>query len=293
MCRRANWAATSGARGRLDPRAPLAPPGRVLRAGSAEPGTSSGLTGAAGMGIVAWMMRISTRRSGALAAAVVLAAAGCGGGGGGERERAPAPRAASPSASPTATPLPEPDGKLAKNPTGLAQDLERTDRALRLAVDEWVRSDPSRTGPPDAVVHLALRQQRIYRVLAKDDGLEKRTRDLLPGGVAAATRDNTVAVRKLLELAKPEDDLGKFRTREPLPAGVLLKHFKDAGKRFGIDWQVLAAIMLVETKYGRIKSPSWAGAKGPMQFLPATCGSTGWAATSTTRATRSWGPPTT
>ncbi|TDB94315.1 lytic transglycosylase domain-containing protein [Actinomadura sp. 7K534] len=222
------------------------------------------------MGIVAWMMRISTRRSGALAAAVVLAVAGCGGGGGGERERAPAPRAASPSASPTATPLPEPDGKLAKDPKGLAQDLERTDRALRLAVDEWVRSDPSRTGPPDAVVHLALRQQRIYRVLAKDDGLEKRTRDLLPGGVAAATRDNTVAVRKLLELAKPEDDLGKFRTQEPLPAGVLRKHFGDAGKRFGIDWQVLAAIMLVETKYGRIKSPSWAGAKGPMQFLPAT-----------------------
>ncbi|WP_165970306.1 lytic transglycosylase domain-containing protein [Actinomadura sp. 6K520] len=216
------------------------------------------------------MMRISTRRSGVLAAAAVLAVAGCGGGGDGERERAPTPRAASSSAAPAATPLPEPNGELAKDAGGLAQDLERTHRAMMLAVDEWVRGDPSRTGPPDAVVHLALREQRIYRVLAKDGGLEKRTRELLPDGVAGPARDNVVAVRKLLKLAKPADDLGKFRTREPRPAGVLLKHFQDAGKRFGIDWQVLAAIMLVETKYGRIKSPSWAGAKGPMQFLPAT-----------------------
>ncbi|XRQ15873.1 lytic murein transglycosylase [Actinomadura welshii] len=215
------------------------------------------------------MMRISMRRSGALAAAAVLAVAGCGGGGG-EPERAPDTGAASPPASPSAPPLPAPNGELAKDPKGLAADLERTHRALGPAVDEWVRGDPARNGPPAAVVHLSLRQQRLYRVLARDPGLEKRTRDLLPGGIAGPTRDNVVAVRKLLELAKPEDDLGKFRTREPLPAGELLGHFKAAAKRFGLDWRVLAAIMLVETKYGRIKSPSWAGAHGPMQFLPAT-----------------------
>ncbi|TDC96471.1 lytic transglycosylase domain-containing protein [Actinomadura sp. 7K507] len=166
--------------------------------------------------------------------------------------------------------MPEPNGKLAKDPEGLAADLERTHRALGPAVDAWVRSDPGRTGPPDAVVHLALRQQRLYRVLAGDSGLERRTIARLSGAVAGQTRDNVTAVAKLRELAKPEDDLGKFRTREPPRAGVLLKHFKDAGKRFGIDWRVLAAIMLVETKYGRVKSPSWAGAQGPMQFLPAT-----------------------
>ncbi|TDC70514.1 hypothetical protein E1200_05115 [Actinomadura sp. GC306] len=215
------------------------------------------------------MMRISMRRCGALAAAAVLAVAGCGGGDG-EGERAPAPRAASPSASPSESPLPEPNGELAKDPEGLAADLERTHQAMGSAVDQWLRADPARTGPPASIVHLSLRQQRIYRALAKDEGLEKRTRKLLPGELAGAARDNAVAARKLLELAKPEDDLGKFRTREPRPAGELLKHFEDAGKRFGLDWQVLAAIMLVETKYGRIKSPSWAGAKGPMQFLPST-----------------------
>ena len=37
-----------------------------------------------------------------------------------------------------------------------------------------------------------------------------------------------------------------------------------------MDWEVLAAIMLVETRMGRIHSRSSAGAQGPMQFLPAT-----------------------
>ncbi len=203
-----------------------------------------------------------------MAVAAAVAAAGCGTG---EAEREPAPAAPpTASASPSEPPLPEPNGKLPKDAEGLAADLERTHRALGPAVDEWLRADPARTGPPDAVVRLALRQQRLYRVLAKDRGLERRTVDLLPGEVAGPARDNAIAVRKILELAKPEDDLGKFRTAEPLPAGVLLEHFKDAAKRFGIDWQVLAAIMLVETKYGRIKSPSWAGAQGPMQFLPST-----------------------
>ncbi|MGP4029053.1 lytic murein transglycosylase [Actinomadura sp. 3N407] len=213
---------------------------------------------------------MSKRRSGALAVAAVLAVAGCGGGGDGGREQAPPPRGASPSASPSASPLPEPNGRLAKDPRGLAEDLNRTHRAIGPAVDEWVRSDPRRTRPPAAVVHLALRQQRLYRALAEDPGLERRTLARLPGAVADQTRDNVTAVGKLLELAEPADDLGEFRTREPPPAGVLLEHFKDAAKRFGVDWRVLAAIMLVETKYGRIKSPSWAGAKGPMQFLPAT-----------------------
>ena len=37
-----------------------------------------------------------------------------------------------------------------------------------------------------------------------------------------------------------------------------------------MEWEVLAAINLVETGLGRIHADSVAGAQGPMQFMPAT-----------------------
>ena len=35
-------------------------------------------------------------------------------------------------------------------------------------------------------------------------------------------------------------------------------------------WEVLAAINFVETGFGRMRNRSYAGAQGPMQFMPAT-----------------------
>lgn len=47
--------------------------------------------------------------------------------------------------------------------------------------------------------------------------------------------------------------------------------YKDAGKRFGIPWQILAAIHSCETgQSGNTTITSYAGATGPMQFMPAT-----------------------
>jgi membrane-bound lytic murein transglycosylase B len=61
-----------------------------------------------------------------------------------------------------------------------------------------------------------------------------------------------------------------FRIRHPQGADALLGYFREAESRFAVDWEVLAAIMLVETRMGRIRSRSSAGAQGPMQFLPST-----------------------
>ena len=44
----------------------------------------------------------------------------------------------------------------------------------------------------------------------------------------------------------------------------------EAGRRYGIPWQVLAAINAIESDYGRDLSTSSAGAIGWMQFMPAT-----------------------
>jgi len=51
---------------------------------------------------------------------------------------------------------------------------------------------------------------------------------------------------------------------------VLLGWFRKAERRFKVDWELLAAVMYVESKFGRVLSTSTAGAQGPMQFIPST-----------------------
>src|SRR5947209_3319860 len=54
------------------------------------------------------------------------------------------------------------------------------------------------------------------------------------------------------------------------PPPFLVPIYKQASRRYHIQWQVLAAINLVETNYGRDLSTSSAGAIGWMQFMPET-----------------------
>ncbi|WP_204285845.1 lytic transglycosylase domain-containing protein [Microbispora amethystogenes] len=166
---------------------------------------------------------------------------------------------------------PAPDTKIPRDPAALAAALTRTTALLRDAVDDWRRTgDPAKGQAPEPVVLLSLYEQRIYRHLARNPGVASRTYGKLPKDQAARARDNVTAIRDLLSLAHPVSGPVKFRIEPPEPADVLLDGFRRAGRRFGIDWQVLAAVMLVETKFGRVRSPSYVGAKGPMQFMPGT-----------------------
>ncbi len=56
----------------------------------------------------------------------------------------------------------------------------------------------------------------------------------------------------------------------PLPAGALLGDYRRAQTRFHVRWQLLAAVNLIESAFGRVVNRSSAGAQGPMQFMPAT-----------------------
>ncbi len=57
--------------------------------------------------------------------------------------------------------------------------------------------------------------------------------------------------------------------------------YQEAGRDFGLDWPVLAAVGRVEGDHGRLTvdcEPNGAGARGPMQFLPTSFGlAVGWA----------------
>ena len=66
------------------------------------------------------------------------------------------------------------------------------------------------------------------------------------------------------------DELPAWRIVTPLPARRLRRFYREAERRYGVDWEYLAAINLVETAFGRIRGTSIAGAQGPMQFIPTT-----------------------
>jgi len=170
--------------------------------------------------------------------------------------------------------IPEPDARIPLRVGAIADRLETTWEVRREAVRRWVRTgDPAAWPPPDEVELLVLYEQRIYRVLAANDRLAAAVLGRLDGGLAAEARSNVRAGGALYDHFSPVPTLPDFRTRAPEPADRLLGFFEQGQRRFGVAWQTLAAVMLIETRMGRIASSSSAGAQGPMQFIPST-----WAA---------------
>lgn len=89
--------------------------------------------------------------------------------------------------------------------------------------------------------------------------------------LAPAERDDLAARRDLERLsAESPPQVGGVRVGPAPPAAVLLSDYREAQRRFGIRWQLLAAINFVETDFGRARTTARADAQGPMQFEPAT-----------------------
>ncbi|HSJ50028.1 MAG TPA: transglycosylase SLT domain-containing protein [Actinomycetota bacterium] len=167
--------------------------------------------------------------------------------------------------------LPDPDAQIPRGARRLALELETTFRGNRDAIAAWLTTgDPSAWPPPRDVVLLTLHEQRIYRTLSARPARATRTLERLPRDVRREAAANVRAGRALFEHFRPVTMVPDFRIRRAPGADVLLGHFREAEERFGVDWEVLAAIMLVETRMHRIRSRSSAGAVGPMQFLPST-----------------------
>ena len=174
----------------------------------------------------------------------------------------------------TAVALPEPDARIPRSTRAITRELEATAFARRVAVRDWIASGGTGEWPPPPEVELlVLHEQRIYRLLAAHDRLAGRVLGRVPAHLKAEVRANVSAGAALYDHFQPVDELPDFTTRRPEPADALLGYFRAAEERFGVGWEYLAAVMLIETRMGRIVSSSSAGAQGPMQFLPST-----WAA---------------
>lgn len=151
----------------------------------------------------------------------------------------------------------------APDPAGLAHQLTVAETAIR---------DP-RT-PPDQLRAAVWTAQVAYRTLEHRPRWDAAVFDAVPPRLHEVVGRNLAARR---EFKAMEGRLGSmlpaWRMVDPLPAAQLRETYGEAQRRFGVPWQVLAAVHLVETGSGRIVGLSSAGAQGPMQFMPPT-----WAA---------------
>jgi membrane-bound lytic murein transglycosylase B len=178
----------------------------------------------------------------------------------------PASPSPTPTAAPDQQPLPAPRSALPRRPARLAAALSATTRRLR---DELARWDPA-TAVPREVTYLALHHQRILRLMTDRRRLGNATLARLPADVVGEARDTVLARWHLAAIPRSPGRLPRVRVARAAPAAALRSHYEEAQRRFGVHSSILASINFVESAFGRVRSASEAGARGPMQFLPAT-----------------------
>jgi len=162
--------------------------------------------------------------------------------------------------------LPAADVALPRQPAGLARTLTATTRRLRNALGQW---DATGAVPRD-VTFLALHHQRMLRTMAKRRALGDAALRRLPAAVRGEARDTVRGQRHLAAIPRDLENLPKLRVARAAPAADLRRFYGEGQRRFGVHWTVLASVNFVESAFGRVRSASEAGARGPMQFLPST-----------------------
>jgi membrane-bound lytic murein transglycosylase B len=174
-------------------------------------------------------------------------------------------------ATATATPTPTPTLAPWDAPLKVANDA--TALAAQLVVAEALIRDPKAT-----TVQLAwaghLEQLSIARLADFPDWTEP-VLAALPAEPRAAIAGSIEAGKQLRAMhAGPiPKNLPDWHIVQPPPIEELMTYYREAEQKFGVPWYFLASIHLVETRMGRIRGDSSAGAQGPMQFIPST-----WAA---------------
>jgi membrane-bound lytic murein transglycosylase B len=150
---------------------------------------------------------------------------------------------------------------VADDPVELASELTQAERTIRSNANDA------------AVARAGAAQQAAYRALAARPQWREAVVDRVPEDLRSTVVAHARASADLLRLARPQPELPSWRIVAPPPADELLAYYREAGGAFGVGWEYLAAIHLVETRMGRIRGTSSAGARGPIKFMPRT-----WAA---------------
>jgi membrane-bound lytic murein transglycosylase B len=158
----------------------------------------------------------------------------------------------------------------ATSPQGVAGQIAQNDAQLRQAIDNWRSAgDPPTASPPQDVLDRSADLQDEVALLGDHPSLATRVIPMLGGTLRGEVSRLYAARRSLLRLSAGSKHK-KLKLGQRPPLADLVSFYDEAERRFGIDAGYLAAIHLVETKFGRVVSNSVAGAQGPMQFIPST-----------------------
>ena len=204
-----------------------------------------------------------------LAVVVACAALGAAGLALAQEPAPPSPPPPAPAPEGDAGPLPA--APLPARPAQLGVALATTTDDLYAAIDAWLREgDPSSGLPPAAVARHALLQQRIMLRRVRRPRAYEIVLRRLPRRMRPEVRDFVLAKRELGGIHSVVVQKPRIRIGRPQPADRLLAHYRRAQRRFGVGWPLLAAVNYVETAFGKLRNESVSGARGPMQFMPAT-----------------------
>ena len=191
---------------------------------------------------------------------LAVALSACGASQAGTASRASTP-AATPTLSPTAAPTPR---VTVVDAAYLATELGGVEQGIRLP-----------DSPAEEYLSLGRRQQSAYHLLAAHPDWVPAVLNALPASIRSAVQANISAAQQIDDLNGASSALPHWRIIAPPAPEVLLSYYREVQQAYGIAWQYLAAINLIETNMGRIQGLSSAGAQGPMQFMPATWASYG------------------
>lgn len=146
--------------------------------------------------------------------------------------------------------------------------LDPAQLAVRIERAQEVVDGTSGSGAK--VQQAAQSEQLAFRQLADHPRLRRPTLARLSRTARSATIAALRAAASLSKIVPAERRFPDWRILSPPAPKLLLRYFQTAASIYKLRWQYLAAIELVETRMGRIRGLSPAGARGPMQFMPAT-----------------------
>jgi len=206
------------------------------------------------------------RRFFVLALLCLVNLVGCSSGSGTSARRAEE-RVPQASTSTTSTPAPAPSSTsttfavapLATDPAGLGRQLTALDADLRDP------TTPLTLRPVLGRAHLAATRKLVANPAWLEAVLTR-----VPEPLQLAVKNNLTAQREQAAIAPKRTEPPPWTIVGPRPESDLVAYYHEAEAATGVPWNYLAALNLVETRMGRIRSASSAGALGPMQFLPST-----------------------